>query len=624
MHMKDQLNDKDYCAALADLLFPVAADKEDNGDGSLCLALCPDTLRPDDYEVMYPPRGLPGGAKVTRLGPSPTGFVHLGNLFMAVVNQRLANQSGGVFFLRVEDTDQKREVEGAVPALLSSLRYFGVDFDEGVCVADAGDGGLAERGEYGPYFQSARYEIYRSFARKLVLEGKAYPCFLTEEQIDGIRAAQETAKELPGIYGDFAKWRGADIDTVSAHIETGEPYVIRFFAEHDGAADTAGEATEYPTDSGGEAGAANSTEDTDGVNAVGGAVGADGSTCSTGETITVRDGIRGDIRMPKNIMDVVILKTDGLPTYHFAHVVDDHLMRTTHVVRGEEWLSSLPVHIALSGALGFEPPVYCHTALLMKLDGGVKRKLSKRKDPELALSYYISEGYHPLAVTEYMLTIINSDYEEWRLANPDADNRDFTVTTEKMGAAGIMFDLEKLRNISRDTLARIPAEELAAFMLGWAKSERPDVFTIFSENKAVLTAALDIGRSGEKPRKDLSHASQILDFISYFFDPLFRMEDPLPDGITEEEARKLLEGYLAEYDHGDGREQWFEKMRELSARHGYAPKPKDYKNSPEMYKGHVGDVSAVIRRALTGRTNAPDIYEIQQILGENRVRARLG
>jgi len=555
------MSDKAYCEALAGLLFP---EETTDADASLST---------EHYEAIYPPRELPEGAAVTRLGPSPTGFIHLGNLFIAVVNQRLAAQSGGTFLLRIEDTDQKREVEGAVSALIYSLAFFGITFDEG------------------PYFQSARRAIYRAYARRLVLDGLAYPCFLTEDQVGAIRAKQEAAKELPGVYGAWAEWRGADLDRVGELVEAGAPYVVRFNADAS------------PT-----AGAAGSSSDTD---------------KNAGDTITVTDGIRGDIVMPRNIMDVVLLKKDGLPTYHFAHVVDDHLMRTTHVVRGEEWLSSLPIHIALFRALGFEPPAYCHTALLMKLDGGVKRKLSKRKDPEFALSYYIAEGYYPLAVMEYLLTVINSDYEEWRLSNPEADNSSFKITTGKMGASGILFDLDKLQNISRDTLARIPAKELADFMIEWAERERPDAATVLLENRDVLTAALDIGRSGEKPRKDLAYAAQIFDFISYFFDPFFRMEDPLPDNIPAGEARALLEGYLNAYDHADDRELWFEKIRELSAAHGYAPKPKDFKNNPDLYKGHVGDVSTVIRRALTGRRNAPDIFEIQQILGEERTRERI-
>jgi glutamyl-tRNA synthetase len=341
------------------------------------------------------------------------------------------------------------------------------------------------------------------------------------------------------------------------------------------------------------------------------------------ETVTVRDGIRGEITFPRNILDVVILKQDGLPTYHFAHTVDDHLMRTTHVIRGEEWLSSLPIHLALFEALGWTPPVYCHTALLMKIDEGVKRKLSKRKDPELALSYYIAEGYHPKAVEEYLLTILNSNYEEWRLSNPGASNAAFTLTTEKMGASGILVDLDKLRDVSRDTLAGIPANELADFITDWAVREKPDALPALQRDRVLLEAALDIGRGGEKPRKDLAYAAQIFAHIAYFFDEYFQIVDPLPEHVGTEDARTLLEGYHGTYDHNDDRETWFGKIRALAEENGYAAKPKDYKKNPELYKGHVGDVSAVIRLALTGRLEAPDIWEIQQILGEARVRGRL-
>ncbi|MDR3364427.1 MAG: glutamate--tRNA ligase [Clostridiales Family XIII bacterium] len=583
-----------YFAAIADLFFPEIQDGADGVDAAGTAGMANAAA---DYEAKYPARALPDGAMVTRLGPSPTGFIHLGNLFMATVNQKLARQSGGVFLLRVEDTDQKREVEGAVESLIRSLAYFGIGFDEGVALGADGGGAAgggagaasaktAERGAYGPYFQSERRAIYRAFAHRLVREGKAYPCFLTEDEIAAIRAGQEASKLLTGVYGPYAAWRGADLEAIASKLAAGEPYVIRLNAGFEDSGE------------GGTGGAAD-------------------------ETITVTDGIRGDITLPKNIMDVVILKKDGLPTYHFAHAIDDHLMHTTHVIRGEEWLPSLPVHIALFRALGFAPPIYCHTALLMKMDGGVKRKLSKRTDPELALSYYIADGYHPLAVREYLLTIINSNYEEWRLSNPELDSANFLMTTEKMGASGILFDLDKLQNVSRDTLARLPAAELADFLICWAAREKPDALPVLRENRATLEAALDIGRAGEKPRKDLAYAAQIFGFISYFFDGYFRMEDPLPENVSPEDARALLAAYLAGYCHTDGRELWFEKIRGLAAAHGYAPRPKDFKNSPDMYKGHVGDVSTVIRRALTGRQNSPDIYEIQQILGEERVRTRI-
>jgi glutamyl-tRNA synthetase len=550
----NNISDANYYTALADLLFPFAKPGA-------------------DVEAHYPPRDLPDGAYVTRLGPSPTGFIHLGNLFMATVNRRLAVQSGGVFFLRIEDTDRKREVPGAVESLLSSLAYFGVGFAEGATAEGA-------TGDYGPYRQSDRRRIYDTFARELVAAGKAYPCFLSEDQIAAIRAEQEAFKELPGIYGKYAEWRGADIALIREYLTNDMPYVIRLNAD----------------------------------------------ACalqSPGDSVTINDGIRGEITFPRNILDVVILKQDGLPTYHFAHTVDDHLMRTTHVVRGEEWLSSLPIHIALFEALGWTPPAYCHTALLMKTDDGVKRKLSKRLDPELALSYYIAEGYHPKATEEYLLTILNSNYEEWRLSNPGADNSEFTLTTEKMGASGILVDLDKLRDVSRDTLAGISAKDLADFMIDWVSREKPDALPVLANDRVLLEAALDIGRSEEKPRKDLEYAAQIFAHISYFFDEYFQIVDPLPEHVSAGDAATLLEGYHGVYDQSDGREMWFGKIRVLAEENGYAARPKDYKKNPELYKGHVGDVSAVVRLALTGRLEAPDIWEIQQILGEVRTRGRL-
>jgi glutamyl-tRNA synthetase len=323
-------------------------------------------------------------------------------------------------------------------------------------------------------------------------------------------------------------------------------------------------------------------------------------------------------------MDVVIKKADGLPTYHFAHVIDDHFLRTTHVIRGEEWLASLPIHIALFGAVGFEPPTYCHTAVLMKIDeNGTKRKLSKRKDPELSLSYYTSEGYHPRAIEEYLLTIINSDFEEWRAENPEAPTSDFTMTTEKMGVSGILVDIEKLNDVSKNTLINIPATDLADFMEEWAKEARPELVQVFKDNRETLVKAIDIGRFGDKPRKDLAYAGQIFDFLSFFFDDYFKVVDEAPENVPAGDVKVLLEAYLASYDHSDDRDVWFDKIRTIAVENGYAAKPKDFKKNPDEYKGHVGDVSTVIRLALVGRTSSPDVYEIQQILGEEKVKARI-
>ncbi len=535
---------------------------------------------PEYYEEMYPGRDLPEGAKVTRLGPSPTGFIHLGNLYGAFVDERLAHQSGGVFFLRIEDTDDKREVEGAVEIIINSLRFFGINFDEGATME-------GDKGAYGDYTQSHRGPIYQCFAKKLVEEGKAYPCFLTEEEIAEIREQQQAIKANPGIYGKWARSRDLSYEEIEAKINAGEKFVVRL--KSDGNLD-------LPEDQ--------------------------------IRRIKVQDAIRGTLDMPENDQDTVILKQTGIPTYHFAHVVDDHLMRTTHVVRGAEWLPSLPIHVELFEKLGWEPPVYCHTAQLMKLDEeGNKRKLSKRLDPELSLDYYRKEGYHPAAVREYLLTILNSNFEEWRIANPDADIEEFEFTTEKMSNSGALFDLNKLNDVSKEVLLRISASDLYDFLKAWAEEFRADdegVKTMLAD-RAYLEKILDIGRHAERnPRKDHIYADQMVKNLSYFFDGTFEIEDEMPaEVVNAGDVSTIINKYLETYDHSDDNETWFNKIRAITDELGYAVKPKDYKKHPEEYKGHVGHVSTVIRVALMGRQQSPDIWEIQQILGEDRVKERL-
>ena len=533
------------------------------------------TKTPDDYEKLYPKRELPEGAKVTRLGPSPTGFIHLGNLYGAFVDERLAHQSGGRFFLRIEDTDDKRYVEGAVEVIINSLRFFGINFDEGATME-------GDIGDYGDYTQSHRGEIYRCFAKKLVAEGHAYPCFLTEEEIAEIHAKQEAEKANPGIYGKWALSRNLTMEEIEANLAAGKSYVIRLKSDGD---------MSLPEDQ--------------------------------IRRFQVEDAIRGTLDMPVNDQDTVLLKATGIPTYHFAHVVDDHLMRTTHVVRGAEWIPSLPIHVELFDKLGWEPPVYCHTAQLMKLDEeGNKRKLSKRKDPELSLDYYRNEGYHPAAVREYLRTILNANFEEWRIANPDADIDEFEFTTEKMSNSGALFDLNKLNDISKDVLLKIPAEELFDFLKAWSDEFKPELAPIF-EDRAYLEKILDIGRHAERnPRKDHIYAQQIIKNISYFFDDMFEIEDEFPQEAAGD-VPVILSKYLETYNHADDQETWFGKIREITAELGYAVKPKDFKKNPDQYKGHVGHVSTVIRVALMGRQQSPDVWEIQQILGEERTRARL-
>ena len=540
---------------LADLLFP-------NIDKST-----------DDYEKIYPERNLAEGAKVTRLGPSPTGFIHLGNLYGAFVDERLAHQSGGVFYLRIEDTDDKRFVDGAVKIIIDSLRFFGINFDEG-----AGLNG--DTGAYGDYTQSRRGDIYAAFAKKLVREGKAYPCFLTENEIAEIRSKQEAAKQTPGIYGEFAAHRKLSLEDVEANIKAGKPYVLRLKSDGNPNPEKA-------------------------------------------RRIKVEDAIRGTLEMPENFQDVVILKTTGIPTYHFAHVVDDHLMRTTHVVRGAEWLPSLPIHVELFEKLGLKLPIYCHTAQLMKLDeNGNKRKLSKREDPELSLDYYRKLGYHPAAVREYLLTILNSNFEEWRDEHQDADIDEFTFTTEKMSNSGALFDLNKLNDISKDVLIRIPAGEIVDSPKAWAQEFRPEIMYIFDDEE-YLEKIIDLGRNDKKPRKDLIYAEQIVDFISYFFDDMFVIEDDIPTEVSDDDAKEILKKYMESYDHSDDQSQWFDKIRNIAVELGYAAKPKEYKKNPDEYKGHVGHVSTVIRIALMGRAQSPDVWCIQQIMGEEMTRRRI-
>lgn len=533
----------------------------------------------DEYEAMYPERNLPEGAMVTRLGPSPTGFIHLGNLYGAFVDERLAHQSGGVFFLRIEDTDDKRYVENAVETIITSLAFFDINFDEGATLGD-------DIGNYGSYTQSERADIYQAFAKKLLAEGLAYPCFLSEDEITAVREKQEAEKLTPGIYAGWSRYRDWDKDEalcaeIERRIKAGEPYVIRLKSK----------------------GTPNlSAEDT--------------------PRHSVIDAIRGELSVPDNFQDIVIIKQTGIPTYHFAHVVDDHLMRTTHVVRGEEWLPSLPIHVELFEDLGWELPVYCHTAQLMKVgEDGNKRKLSKRKDPELSLDFYRSEGYHPAAVREYLLTILNSNYEEWRAENPDADIDEFKFTTEKMSSSGALFDLNKLNDVSKNALLHIDAKELAAWLKSWSDEFAPEYSYVFRDMDH-LAEILDLGRHDARPRADLVYARQIMDFISYFFDESFKVEDEYPAEAAAD-ASEIIKRYLDSYDHSDDNEQWFAKIREIATDLGYAAKPKDFKKNPDDYKGHVGHVSTVIRIALMGRAQSPDVWAIQQLMGEAKVRERL-
>ncbi len=537
---------------------------------ALANLLFPDvTGTPEELEQRFPERNLPEQAVVTRIGPSPTGFVHLGNLYNAVIGERLAHQSGGVFYLRIEDTDEKRKVEGAVETLISAMQYFGVNFDEGATA----DG---DNGNYAPYRQRQRKEIYHIIAKYLTLQGKTYPCFLTAEEIDAIREQQTANKENPGIYGKYAEAnRNLTLEQIQENLNAGKSWVLRFRGE------------------------------------------------DTEESILVQDAVRGELRMPRNNMDFVLLKSDGIPTYHFAHVVDDHFMRSTHVIRGEEWISSLPMHVELFNTLGWKQPVYCHTATLMKIEDGKKRKLSKRKDPELALAYYQQEGICPEAVWEFLLTLLNSNFEEWRLANPEADYHEFPYTIEKMSISGALVDLDKLRDVSKEVLSRMTAENLYAGLLAWCEEYQTSFAELLKVYHDRAIKALNVGRGGAKVRKDLENWKQACEFLSFYFDETFTQQDNMPEEISETDRKAFFKEYLDSYQHSDDSSAWFAKVKEITEKLGYAVKPKDFKKHPEDYKGSIIHITNMIRIALTGRANAPDIWEVSQVLGEEIVISRL-
>ena len=520
----------------------------------------------DYYEQCYPLRNLEKGAQVTRLAPSPTGFMHLGNLYVALANERIAHQSGGVFFLRIEDTDEKRKVEGAVEVIHSSLKYFGVEFDEGADLC----------GEYGPYYQRQRAEIYHAYAKELIKKGLAYPCFCTEEDLEKTREYQTENKLLPGYYGEFAKCRTLTEEEIYENLKAGKPYVIRLKSQGD-----------------------------------------------VEKKSTFHDEIKGDITVTENNQDVVILKSDGIPTYHFAHAIDDHFMRTTLVLRGEEWLSSLPIHIELFNVLGFRLPKYAHNCSIQKIDGETRRKLSKRKDPEASLTFYREEGYHKQAVKTYMMTLLNSNFEEWLLKFPDKPIDEFKYSINKMGKSGALFDILKLNDISKTVLSNLSAEEMYDFLKEWAENFGTDEQKRYFDDKdylcKVLTLCMGIG--GKKRRKDFICAKQAVEFISYFFDETFAPSYEYRfDGAI---VKKILSDFKNAYSYADDCSAWFEKLKVVATESGFATDMKAYKANPENYPGNVSDAAEMLRIATTGLANTPDLWTIMQILGEARTLARL-
>lgn len=539
----------DY-SALAQLLFPEV------------------TATPEEMEAKYPPRNVPEGAVITRMAPSPTGFVHLGNLVQGLTSERMAHQSGGVLFLRVEDTDAKREVPGAVEVLIETLKHYGIHFDEGATI----DG---DNGDYGPYRQRQRAGIYHVFAKKLVQEGMAYPCFCTEEELSAMREKQEAAKQTTGYYGDYAIWRDRSLEDIRAQLDAGRPWVLRFR-----------------------------------------------STGDVANQFKFNDLVKGELTVTENNIDQVLLKSDGIPTYHFAHAVDDHLMHTTHVVRGDEWLPSLPFHIQLFKALGFKLPKYVHIGPLQKMDGSSKRKLSKRKDPELALTYYKKEGFPVQAVYEYIMTLLNSNYEDWRRANPNAPAAEFKFSPKKLNPAGNLFDYSKLCDVSKNEIAKMDAQQVYSLLLEWAKEFDPEFGSKLEADPEYTKRILAVGRGGKKPRKDIATWAEAKPYMGFFYEEY--LEAPCFDEkFSKEVIRSALEKFLDRFDFQDDSNTWFEKVKEITNELGFTTDMKAYKADPSAYPGTVADVSTFLRLAVTGKTNSPDLYTVMQILGYDVTVSRI-
>lgn len=525
---------------------------------------------PDYYESKYPCRNLPEGAAVTRIAPSPTGYLHLGVLFMALVNRITADSTGGLMYIRIEDTDKKREVEGGTEDIVNGLHNFGIDLDEGFTF----DG---QKGEYGPYRQSDRAEIYQCYVKELIKQGLAYPCFCTAEELETVRAEQEKNKIRTGYHGEWARHRNISYDEAKALIDEGKPYVVRL-------------------KSGG----------------------------NEERRITFNDGIKGKIEMPENDEDFVLLKSDGIPTYHFAHAVDDHLMRTTHVIRGDEWISSTPKHLELFRILGFKPPKYAHVAPIMKMDEGGKRKISKRKDPEAAVRYFIEEGFPPEAVIEYLMTIASSEFEQWRKANKTENYKKFPFKLKKMSLSGALFDSQKLLDVSRNIISTKKADEVTKKITEWAQEYKKDFADLLLKDKDFTQKVFAIDRDVPKPRKDLAKWSDGESYSAYFFNETFTpCYEPMPESISKTDAVKLLNEYLKVYNPADEQSEWFDKIKGICPKFGYAPDMKTYKASPNEYKGHPGDVSTLIRLAVTGRVNTPDLCGIMKTLGKEEATLRI-
>lgn len=525
---------------------------------------------PEEYEALYPPRQLPEGARVTRIAPSPTGYLHIGTLYMAMIDRLTASTPGSVFYVRLEDTDKKREMEGGADDILAGLNHYGLTIDEGFVAPGT------ERGAYGPYQQSRRAAIYQCYVKELVRQGLAYPCFCTQEQLDEVRQRQEAEKQRTGYYGAYAACRDRSPEEALEEVRAGRPYVVRLR-----------------------------------------------SPGSEERRIKFDDLIRGVIEMPENDQDIVLLKSDGIPTYHFAHAVDDHLMRTTHVIRGDEWIASTPIHLQLFRLLGFKPPKYVHVSPIMKEDNGGRRKISKRKDPEAAVRFFAEEGYPADCVMEYLMTIASSDYEDWRRRNPDAPRSAYPFNLKKMSPSGALFDADKLNDVSKNVIGRMDAETVTADVLEWAAAYAPDFYALLSRDPAYARGIFSIDRGGPKPRKDLAKWADAPDYAAYYFDESFSGAFELPENIDPADAVAILQAYREVYDPSLDKQAWFDSVKALCPALGFCPEVKEYKKNPGGYKGHAGDVSTVIRLAATGRRNTPDLCGILQLLGKEQVLDRL-
>ncbi len=550
---------------LAELLFPNVKDT------------------PAETDAKFPSRQLPEGAKVTRFAPSPTGFVHFGGLFPTTVGERLAHQSGGVFFLRIEDTDNKREVDGAAEGLIKTLSHYGINFDEGAVLDE--NGRICAKGDYGPYKQSERGFLYHVYAKQLVKEGKAYPCFTTEAELDELNKADKKAEikakdwhaeDTDARRAEIEAQRNITLEEVEANLAEGNPFVLRLRAEFD-----------------------------------------------PEKKIIITDLVKGKLELPMNDEDFVLLKSDGIPTYHFAHAVDDHLMGTTHVIRGEEWLPSLAKHVMLFNYLGFKMPKYLHIAQLMRLcEDGSKKKLSKR-DMGANMDDYSRIGYAPECVMEYVMTLLNSNFEEWHMQNPDKPYTDFPFSIKKMSTSGCLFDFEKLNDVSKNVLSKWSAERVYSELTAWAREYDPEFGAELEADSEKAIKILSIGRGGKKPRKDFAVWSQVKDYMGFFYDKFFEIKDEYPENFDKNDIKETLTRFLCTFDMSDDMNTWFDKVKAIADSLGFASDMKAYKASPEAFKGSVADISMFIRVAVTGKFNAPDLYTSMQIMGKNTVEARI-